>query len=87
MLPHASSGAASRAKDSAETLVHLIFFDELTPVCLCDAPLNGDTKPLVVFQQSKRGVFDETLRFDTFTVGNLGKLGLLLRGEIHFHAF
>ena len=78
--------SASRRKHSLDAGIHFVFFDKLAPVSLLQTATNRRTEVLVVLQQPKSGILNQTLGIHTFLSGDLVELCDLVRAETYFHA-
>jgi hypothetical protein len=67
--------------------VHLVLFNELTPVGLGNALPHGGTKSYIFLKQTQGGILHEPLGDGAFLAGDLRKLRFLLGREMSFLAF
>lgn len=84
--PLASSEAAS-LEQFLDSLVHFLFFNPFSAVCLLNSLANGRAKRSVIFRQAQSGILDQFFGRESLAAGYLLQSLFLFGGEMDLHVF
>lgn len=81
----ASNAAASAAHHLFEAHVHLVFFDEISGICLSEPMSNGAAEIFVVLEERQNLFSGELLRMFSLMLRDAREMRFLLGGKMEFH--